>query len=81
MADNLADLDPRHGAAEPAGGGPANPVSSGAPAPAADASVPADSIMALLHRLDQRAARAELVAQQQQDLQLRHMYLVLVILV
>ena len=66
MADNLADLDPRHGAAEPAGNGPENPV-NGAPAPAAAADAPADPLMALLQRLDQRAARAELVAQQQHD--------------
>ena len=66
MSDNLDNFDPRHGAAEPAGNGPVPPV-SGAPAPAAAAAEPADPLMALLQRLDQRAARAELVAQRQND--------------
>ena len=66
MADNLANPDRRHGAAEPAGEGPANPV-NGAPAPAADADDDQNPLMALLQRLDRRAERAELAAQRQQD--------------
>ena len=65
MANEFAEIDPAVGAAEPAGDAPAQPAG---PAPADDAvpAPPADPLMALLQKLDQRAQRAEDAAAAQQ---------------
>ena len=66
MADEVANLDPAAGAADPAGDAPAPPAGA-APNDDAAPAEPADPLMALLQRLDQRAQRAETAAAAHQN--------------